>query len=75
MKLLSIQVKSTKVLKFWEIPKLVTKFVPKIVPNWEREIFSARSDLRGAMLSRAIQNVHSVTAIIQCDWSARAIMQ
>jgi hypothetical protein len=58
-----VWVNSTKVLKFSEIPKLVPKFVPKIVPNILREIFSARSDLRGAMLFRAIQNVQNVQSM------------
>ncbi len=65
------QVISTNFLKFSEIPKSVPKFLPKFDPNILREIFSAPSDLRGAMLSRAIQNV---MAIIQCDWSAGAIV-
>jgi hypothetical protein len=70
----TMSVISTNFLKFSEIPKSVPKFLPKFDPNILREIFSAPSDLRGAMLSRAIQNVHSVTAIIQCDWSAGAIV-
>ncbi len=48
---------STNFLNFSEIPKSVPKFLPKFDPNILREIFSAPSDLRGAMLSRAIQNV------------------
>ena len=42
------------------IPKIVPKFVSEFRKLFPMEILSARSDLRGAMLSRAIQNVQNV---------------
>ena len=55
----------TNFLKFSEIPKSVPKFLPKFLPNIHREIFSARSNLRGALLSRAIQNVQNVHSMTE----------